>query len=499
MGRTPLRLSTRLGLSHGVLVALLLVSAVVTNQGLLRMVGLITEIRDGHLLTVDAEEEVHRSAWQVELALRHGETSCEAGGDEGAVRGALAEARAGLVGALERHGARSPAVLRTAAQRYLMPADAALGPDTCRYLSSPSADRLRAELDEELTDAWIDRLHELHSDINSLEDTARGIGVISAGTGFGVALLAAVAALVVARSTARSVSHPIAALASAATRVGGGDFAPIPRVSGPLEVEELWRDLERARERLREIDQLKQGFLASVSHELRSPLARLREALALLSDGTCGPLSPQQTRVLGVAVRACEREVRLVDGLLDLTRLQFGLPIKREAACDIDRVVEAALGDEAPEAAERGVPLESDRTGTAPTLVIDAALVERAVANLVRNAVSASPRGRPVRVRRELVGPAGAPARVRVEVIDEGPGIAPELRSRLFQPFASAPVRGAARRDGIGLGLSLAREVARAHGGDLTLERSGETGTTFRLELPVNVDADANDTPKDPP
>jgi two-component system, NtrC family, sensor histidine kinase GlrK len=493
MGRRPLRLSTRLGLSHGVLVALLLVSALVANQGLLRMVGLITEIRDGHLLTVDAEEEVHRSAWRIELALRHGATNCDAGAPEGAVREAVATARADFLVALERHGARAPAVLRNAAQRYLVLADAALGPGTCHYLGAPSTDRLRAELDEELTNAWIDRLHELHADINSLEDNARGLGVLTAGTGFGVALLAAIAALVVARSTARSVSHPIAALASAAMRVGGGDFAPIPRVRGPLEVEELWRDLERARERLREIDQLKQGFLASVSHELRSPLARLREALALLADGTCGPLSAQQERVLAVATRACDKEVRIVDGLLDMTRLQFGLPIKREAACDVDRVIQAALGDEASEAAERGVALETEKLGTAPTLVIDSALVERAVANLVRNAVSVSARGQAVRVRREIVSADGAPGRVRIEVRDEGPGVAPEARARLFQPFASAPVKGSGRRDGIGLGLSLAREVARAHGGDLTLERSGPDGTAFRLELPINTDATAKE------
>ncbi len=487
MGRRPLRLSARLGLSHGALVALLLVSALVANQGLLRMVQLITKIRDEHLLPVDAEEEVHRSAWRIELALRHGATSCVAGADEGAVRASVAGARAGFLDALERHGARAPAVLRAAAQRYVVVADAALADGTCRYLSAPSTDRLRAELDEELTNAWIDRLHELHSDINSLEDSARRLGVVTAGSAFGVALLAALAALVVARSTARSVSHPIAALASAATRLGGGDFAPIPRVRGPLEVEELWRDLERARERLLEIEQLKQGFLASVSHELRSPLGRLREALALLADGTCGPLLPQQERVLGVATRACEREVRIVDGLLDMTRLQFGLPIKREAACDVDRVVEAALGDEAAEAAERGVGLEVEKRGAAPTLVIDSALVERAVANLVRNAVSVSSRGQVVRVLREALGATGgAPERVRVEVRDEGPGVPAELRARLFQPFASAPT-GAARRGGIGLGLSLAREVARAHGGDLALVDSGAGGATFRLELPVNA------------
>jgi two-component system, NtrC family, sensor histidine kinase GlrK len=487
MVRPPLRLSTRLGVSHGVLVALLLLSALVTNQGLLRMIKLITEIRDEHLLTVDAEEEVHRSAWRIELALRHGALRCDGEADEAAVREAVATARVAFRDALDRHGPRAPAGLPAA--RYGGLADAALEPGTCRFLTAPSTDRRRAELDEELTDAWIDRLHVLHSDINSLEESARRIGVFTAGTGFGVALLAAVAALFVARSTARSVSHPIASLAAAATRLGGGDFTPILRVRGPLEVEELWRDLERARERLLEIDQLKQSFLASVSHELRSPLARLREALALLADGTCGPLSAQQQRVLGVAVRACDREVRIVDGLLDMTRLQFGLPIKREAACDIDRVVEAAVGDEIAEATERDVRLEVERSGTAPTLCIDSALVERAVANLVRNAVSASTQGKTVRVRRDLVeAEGGAPQRVRVEVCDEGPGIPAELRSRLFRPFATAPVHGTNRQGGIGLGLSMAREVARAHGGDLVLVSTGEGGTTFHLELPIQTE-----------
>ncbi|HEU4535956.1 MAG TPA: HAMP domain-containing sensor histidine kinase, partial [Polyangiaceae bacterium] len=418
--------------------------------------------------------------WRIELALRHGAVRCDAGADEGAVREAVEGARGAFLEAFRRHGPRAPAGLRAAALRYGALADAALEAGTCRFLTAPSTDRHRAELDEELTDVWIDRLHVLHSDINSLEESARRIGVFTAGTGFGVALLAAIAAIFVARSTARSVSHPIATLASAATRLGGGDFAPIPRVRGPHEVEELWRDLERARERLLEIDQLKQSFLASVSHELRSPLARLREALALLSDGTCGPLSAQQKRVLGVAVRACDREVRIVDGLLDMTRLQFGLPIKREAACDIDRVVEAAVGDEEAEAAEREVRVEVERAGVAPTLCIDSALVERAVANLVRNAVSASSRGKAVRVRRDLVGAAGgAPGRVRVEVRDEGPGIPAELRARLFRPFATAPVGEGRRHGGIGLGLSLAREVARAHGGDLVLVSTGEGGTTF--------------------
>jgi two-component system, NtrC family, sensor histidine kinase GlrK len=77
---------------------------------------------------------------------------------------------------------------------------------------------------------------------------------------------------------------------------------------------------------------------------------------------------------------------------------------------------------------------------------------------------------------------------VRVEVSDEGPGIPAELRARLFRPFATAPVCGTNRQGGIGLGLSMAREVARAHGGDLVLVSTGEGGTTFHLELPIQTE-----------
>src|SRR5688572_28527643 len=94
--KRPLRLATRLGIAHAVLVALLLAVLIVTLQGLLRMLGVITEIRDERLSTVDAEEQLHRAAWQIEVDLRHGATACLHGGDETKVRESLTSARDGL-------------------------------------------------------------------------------------------------------------------------------------------------------------------------------------------------------------------------------------------------------------------------------------------------------------------------------------------------------------------------------------------------------------------
>jgi two-component system sensor histidine kinase GlrK len=450
------------------------------------MQAMMTEVRDTRLSTIDAEEALHRAAWNIEVALRHGESACETDAANATPNPKIAAALDNFAGVYERTAPRAPARLRAAVERYRRLAEGANEHPGCAFLLARETGSERIALDEELTNAWIDRLHELHTEIDVLEDEARRMGTKTAALGVGVGFLALVAAALVARMTARSVAAPIALLAKEAMRLGEGDFSPLPHVEGPMEVEELRRDLERTRERLAELDQLKQQFIANVSHELRSPLGRVREALSLVADGTCGPLTAKQTRVLSLATRACEREVRIVDALLDMSRLRAGLPAKRESACDVDRVIAAAVEDEAMEAQEREVRVDVKSEGAAPMLDIDSALVERAVANLVRNAVSVSRKGQRVTVRRSLgTGSSGARS-VCIEVVDEGPGMPEAVRAQAFRPFFAANVASAERPGGIGLGLAFAREVARAHQGELLLVESSERGTTMRLELPVS-------------
>lgn len=484
MAARSVRLSTRLAIAHGVLVALLLIVLAVTLQGLLRMLGLVVEIRDQRLSSLDTEEELHRSAWRIDVAMRHGRASCAADPTNATARESMQKASDALAEVVRLRADAAPPGLRSAVLKYVSLAERSLVGDTCTFLLSDPADRERALLDEELTNVWIDRLHELHADIRVKEERARKIGSTTAFAGLGIAIVAAVGAIVVARSTSRSVSGPVTLLAASATRIGEGDFSPIPPVEGPREIQELWRDLERARERLKELDNLKQNFVASVSHEMRSPLASVREALALLADGTCGELTPKQRQVIALASRACEREVRIVEALLDLSRFQSGVPLKRESACDVDQVLAAVAEGERDQAVERGVTIEVVHDEPMPPAQLDTALVERAIANLVRNAVSVSKRGQSVRITRAVHEVNGTRS-IRVDVIDEGPGLAESLRASLFRPFAAAAVRGVDRPAGIGLGLSFAREVARAHGGDLEVLQSDGRGTTFRLELPI--------------
>ena len=483
--KRPLRLSARLVISHGALVVVILVLLLGTLQGIVRMLGLMSEIQDQHLSLLDSEEELHRSAWGVEIALRYGRETCAQPGGEEKIRAGIEVARTELRAQIARFGAQAPAELRSAVQRYAELSDDALAGPTCAFLDRPSSDTLRTRLDEDLTNVWIRRLQVLHGAMKAKEEGMRGIGIMTVALGVGVAAVAAVAAIVIARSTARRVTEPVARLARAATKLGEGDFEPIPEENEPAEVGELWRDLDRLRQRLLESDRIKSAFLASVSHELRTPLGRLREAIALLTDGTCGPLNERQARVGNIASRACEREVRLVNALLDLSRLRAGEPLKLRSGCDIDKIVADAVEDERADAEEQRVVIEIDATGGAPSTELDPALLERAVANLVRNAVSVSPKDKVVRVERKIGGEPTGDRRILIDVSDSGPGLPPSIRDGVFRAFGAAPVPGTSRPLGIGIGLSLARDVARAHGGDLTVLRTGPDGTTLRVEIPL--------------
>lgn len=484
-----LRLAARLALDNAVLGGLAIVLFGVMLVGLLRMQAMLTEIRNSRLSSIDAEEELHRAAWRIEVALRHAETACDAGSATDAHQQRIVEARESLALVYARTASRAPRRLVDAVDRYRELADRAVAEPGCSFVAAHDTETKRLAIDEELTNVWIDRLHELHEDIDRREEAARNAGTRVAAFGVVVAVSALVAAVFIARATARSVAAPISTLAKSAMRLGDGDFAPLPAVTGPAEVVELREDLERLRERLVEAERLKQSFLANVSHELRSPLGRLREALALVADGTCGPLTERQERVLTLASRACEREVRIVDALLDMSRLRAGLPVRLEHGCDPDRVIAAAVADERVEGVERGVEISAEMSGAAPMLDMDSALVERAIANLIRNAISVSARGARVDVKRRMSSDAEGTRRLLIDVVDRGPGLPKAIREQAFRPFHAVDVAGPQRPAGIGLGLAFAREVALAHEGDVVLVETNERGTTMRMELPVRTSA----------
>lgn len=485
-----MRLVSRLALSHTVPVGVMACALVVVLALLAQITSSLKEIRDVELGALESEEAIHRAAWSVEVAMRHGAESCEKGQSSSAVATSIRE-RLDLLQEQLRSSGKSPnEIIVTPIRSYVSLASRAVQGDACQILVSPATHHEREKLDEQLTDAWISRMFDLHSVMLAKDEEARSAAARALSIGIILALISFIVAALLAQRIARTVTIPLAMLSSSVRRVGQGDFSVEMSAHGPLEVRELAAEMDAMRRRLSELESLKQGFLASVSHEMRTPLTKIREALGLLADGVGGALQERQARIVQIAQVACEREIRTVTTLLDLSRLRAGVPLQRQSATSIDEVCRSAVRDEDVEAKELGVEIQLDTPGEVSTGLLDPVLLERAIANIVRNAVSVSKKGQKVVVHREACdrgpdGSSGTWARIRVE--DEGPGIPAELRSTLFHAFVTQGVESSPKRVGIGLGLALAREIARAHGGDIVTDEKATKGAIFHIWLPLET------------
>lgn len=484
------RLFPRLLLSHTTPSMVLTVALGLILLALVKLTLMLGQLRDEEIGALGTDRRLHSVAWDVDVALRHGQQACvqDAEGAGERVRESTESKLGQLRTALVELGNASPSI-RKLSLSYVELGDRVLSGDACVMLKNADVQRERAVLDEELTNHWVRRLGELSDAIQRRDDEARTLGKVASFGGVALAAVAFWVALALAHRLAREVVGPLGELAGLARRVGRGDFHGRVEVRGPAEVVELAQELEGMRARLAELDSLKQGFLASVSHELRTPLSQIREALALLSDGATGQLAERQARVVSIAREACEREIRMVTTLLDFSRLRAGAPLRLQAGASLDALLRSAVRDEAGDAATRKVSIDVESEGEVPALSLDGDLLERAIANLVRNAVGVSKPKQRVLVRREVLehGPGEKAGRwARIMVIDQGPGVPDDVRDTIFDAFVTQAVRKSPKAVGVGLGLALAREVTRAHGGELLLAETGPEGTVFHLWLPLD-------------
>jgi two-component system sensor histidine kinase KdpD len=231
------------------------------------------------------------------------------------------------------------------------------------------------------------------------------------------------------------------------------------------------RKREAARlEALREIDRLKDALLASVSHDLRTPLTTIK---ALAHE--LGALGDERSQIIE---EQADRLTHLVSGLLDLSRLSAGaMPLNVEINA-VDDLLSAALQDIEAHAADRSIVPELPKDGVMLVGRFDLALSIRILVNLIANAIKYSEPGTTIRVRARR-----REDRLLLSVEDSGPGVPPGEEERIFtafyRPAGARPDAGSA-----GLGLAIARMMAEAQGGAVSYERD-DGGSTFTLELPA--------------
>jgi two-component system, OmpR family, sensor histidine kinase KdpD len=228
-------------------------------------------------------------------------------------------------------------------------------------------------------------------------------------------------------------------------------------------------------EALRRADAIKTAVLRSVSHDLRTPLMAIHTSAGALARSDLSIDDEDRAELLATILAAADRLDHLVDNLLDLSRLEAGAAEPERSLVALDELVAGALDELGPEAERVEVSLPEE----SPSVVVDAHQIQRALVNLVENALKYSPAPEPVRIQ---VG--GTPSEVAIRVIDHGPGVSPGERDRIFEPFQRGERTG--ERPGAGLGLAIARGFTEANGGHLLVESRVGQGATFVLFLPAD-------------
>ena len=237
------------------------------------------------------------------------------------------------------------------------------------------------------------------------------------------------------------------------------------------------RELERQMQRGRESTRLKEEFLARISHELRSPLHAMLGFADLVADGIQGPVTAGQRDSLAKVRANGERLVGMVDQLIEAAKLRAAAAPEPQPFDPAPLLDEAAAfaGDAA---ALKELQFTCDLPRSLPLVLGDRRGTAVAVRQLLDNAVRYTATGG-LELRAFQVG-----ERLRIEVSDSGQGIPPEEAEHIFQPFHRVD-RGAQHTGGIGMGLTLAREVLQRSDGTLVLERTSTAGSTFAVELPL--------------
>ena len=303
-----------------------------------------------------------------------------------------------------------------------------------------------------------------------------GLGALGVAVAFGLLI-------------GKTITDPLRALTRAATRMGAGDLAARAPDGRRDEIGDLARgfnamagSLETSfRDLAAERDALKR-FVADASHELRTPLTALSTFTELLQGPAAGDEAARREFLEAGRVQI-DKLRWIVENLLDLSRLDAGIAALALAVHDAGDLAAAAVATHAGAAGLKGITLEVARPERRIALACDGRRVELALSNLVANGVKFTQPGGKVVVTVEEVTPAG----VRFAVQDDGPGIDPAELPRIFERFFRGKNAGA---DGAGLGLSIARSVAVAHGGDLTVQSAPGRGSRFHLDLPSGKSTD---------
>ncbi|MBI3993515.1 MAG: HAMP domain-containing protein [Candidatus Lambdaproteobacteria bacterium] len=294
--------------------------------------------------------------------------------------------------------------------------------------------------------------------------------------------------LVLSWPLARHLTRPMRSMAATADALGRGDLSARIRLRRRDELGQLAASLNRMAENLQQLVEGHKRLLADISHELRSPLARLQVALALAQaelpgakagevDTSGGEPGTATAGYLRRATRQAEEIDALIGELLTYSRLELAPYTLQPQPVALQTLVQEALEPLAPELAARRVDVTQRWPEPPLTISGDRTLLGRALANVLRNALAHAPAQSHITVQGRAVAEG-----VELSIADEGPGVAAGQREAIFRPFVRTDAARQRDTGGVGLGLAIVRRAVEAHGGRVWAEQ-GEQGRGLRIRI----------------
>ena len=346
---------------------------------------------------------------------------------------------------------------------------------------------------EDSKEAFIDRIlrqieilkKNTRNTINEKIHTSELIGAQALDIIMILSISSVVFAVLIAFYNARTIHRPISLLIKETREIAEGKFEKHLSISSPPEIHELAAAFNHMCDRLKELDEMKADLIARVSHEFRTPLAVIREAVSLFMDSFETASKEKQTKLLGIVHEECERLIASVNKVLNLSRMDAGIVDYHMENYNLSHLIAIAVSKVQPIAVRKGITLEVNVANDSLDAVMDPDKIGQVFDNILGNALKFTPESGRVSIgaveKKEVsYSKDNSKEFIEISVSDTGPGVPEENIHDVFDKFKKLHEKGT------GLGLYIARQIINAHGGEIWVESDGKTGSTFFFTVPVS-------------
>ncbi len=302
-----------------------------------------------------------------------------------------------------------------------------------------------------------------------------------------LSIISVVMALLIALYNSHTIHHPILLMIKETKEIAKGRFEKHLNIPSPPEINELAMAFNHMCDRLKELDEMKADLIAQVSHEFRTPLAVIREAVSLFMESIDTAPKEKQYKLLGIVQEECERLIESVNKVLNLSRMDAGIIDYQMEKYNMSHLIAIAVSKIQPIVIRKKISLEVNVANDSLYAVMDPEKIGQVFDNLLGNALKFTPEKGKVSIG-AVISQAGSEGYsgdakkevIEVSVSDTGPGIPEESTHDIFDKYMKLHEKGT------GLGLYIAKQIINAHGGDIWVENNGKTGSTFFFTVPVS-------------